>query len=301
MEWVETTGRTLELAIDTALDQLGVDVDELEYEVITEPKAGLFGRFGGTDARIRARVKPISREKPAEKRRRRGAKPGGAERGRGNRKGGRSERERTPKPDAAPRAAAPADDDESAETETKPSSGRNRRRGGRSKTATSGEGRTAMDETATANVEDQVEAAERFLDGLLDAFDLDADVVIEHDDDTVEAKIEGADLGVLVGGRGATLDALGELTRTVVQRHAGGGGARIVVDVAGYRERRREALAAFATQLAETALETGRAQVLEPMSSADRKVVHDTVAEIDGVITESEGESERRRVVIRPA
>src|SRR5918994_7628168 len=69
MEWVETTGRTIEEALDAALDELGVDENDVEYEVMSRPRGGLLGRFGG-DARIRARVKPISREKPGEARRR---------------------------------------------------------------------------------------------------------------------------------------------------------------------------------------------------------------------------------------
>lgn len=70
MEWVETTGRTVEAALDAALDELGVDEAEVEYEVIEQPRSGLFGRLGGSEARIRARVKPVSREKPGERQRR---------------------------------------------------------------------------------------------------------------------------------------------------------------------------------------------------------------------------------------
>src|SRR3981081_3100745 len=69
MEWVETTGRTIEDALDAALDGVGVEENDVEYEVVARPRGGLFGRFGG-EARIRARVKPISREKPGEPRRR---------------------------------------------------------------------------------------------------------------------------------------------------------------------------------------------------------------------------------------
>src|SRR5215470_9129898 len=69
MEWVETTGRTVEEALDAALDELGVDENDVEYEVLARPRGGLLGRFGG-EARIRARVKPISREKPGGARRR---------------------------------------------------------------------------------------------------------------------------------------------------------------------------------------------------------------------------------------
>jgi spoIIIJ-associated protein len=70
MEWVETTGRTVEEALDAALDELGVDNEDVEFEVMEQPRGGLFGRLSGSGARIRARVKPISREKPGERQRR---------------------------------------------------------------------------------------------------------------------------------------------------------------------------------------------------------------------------------------
>ena len=84
MEWVETTGRTIEDALDAALDELGVDENDVEYEVMAKPRGGILGRFGG-EARIRARVKPISREKPGEPRRRsrRRGTSGGREEDRG--------------------------------------------------------------------------------------------------------------------------------------------------------------------------------------------------------------------------
>src|SRR3954451_16963888 len=93
MEWVETTGATVAAALDAALDQLGVDDDEVEYQVLQEPKSGLFGRLGGHPARIRARVKPVSREKPGDRQRgNRGRPPrrdGGAnKRGSGTKPGG---------------------------------------------------------------------------------------------------------------------------------------------------------------------------------------------------------------------
>src|SRR4051812_50091495 len=98
MEWIEVTGRTVEDAKELALDRLGVVEAELEYEVVEEPKAGLFGRIGRTEARIRARVKPLSREKPGDRRRRRAPKGrsrregGGSGSGGGSRRGGRGGR-----------------------------------------------------------------------------------------------------------------------------------------------------------------------------------------------------------------
>lgn len=139
-----------------------------------------------------------------------------------------------------------------------------------------------------------------FLEGLLEAFDLKGAVVVEAvDEETLEARVDGADLGLLIGPRGLTLQAVQELARAVLQKE-GPGGPRLRVDVGGYRERRREALSRFAHTVAEQVLTTGTATSLEPMGAADRKVVHDTVNDIPGVHTTSEGEEPRRRVVIHP-
>lgn len=156
-----------------------------------------------------------------------------------------------------------------------------------------------MSDEPEISVEEQSEAAEDFTRGLVDAFGLDATVSSGVDDEILLVEVTGENLGLLVGPRGATLHAIEELVRTVVQRRTGGHGMRIHVDVAGYRAKRREALAAFTRQLVDKVLESGREQVLDPMPPPDRKVVHDTVGEYDGVETASEGEEPRRRVVIR--
>lgn len=149
-------------------------------------------------------------------------------------------------------------------------------------------------------VEEQARLAEEFAQGLVEAFGFDADVSARADDEYVRLDIDGDNLGALIGRDGATMEALRELVKTALQRHTQGQSARVTLDVAGYGARRREALEEFARDLAEKALDTGKVQVLEPMSPPDRKVVHDAVNEIDGVSTVSEGDEPRRRVVIEP-
>ncbi len=260
MEWVQTTGKTVDEALEAALDELGVHQEDVEFEVLEEPKAGLFGRFGGSDARIRTRLKPISREKPQDTRR-------GRTKGNSRRKDG---------PKRPPRSANPP--------KPKPSQD---------------EGASRVDENSVS-VEDQAAVAEEFVNGLVMAIGLEGDVTSSVDDDIVEIHVEGSELGLLVGPKAATLSAIEELTRAVVQREAGGQAARVRVDVGGYRAKRRVALAKFTESIVEEVLSTGEARALEPMSSIDRKTVHDTVNDIDGVETSSEGEDARRHVVIRP-
>lgn len=151
------------------------------------------------------------------------------------------------------------------------------------------------------DIEAQAERAAGFTKTLVDAMGLSGSVSARVDDDTVLVAVDGEGLGLLVGPRGSTLAAIEELVRAVVQHGLSGRSARLRVDVGGYRERRREALAAFARQVAAEVRDTQVERGLEPMSSPDRKVVHDTVADIEGVATSSEGEEPRRRVVISPA
>jgi spoIIIJ-associated protein len=306
MEWVETTGRTIAEALDAALDELGVDEEDVEYEVLEEPKSGFLGRLGSSEGRIRARVKPISREKPGE-RQRRNRRGSSRPRGGGSGSGG----------NGAGGSSNGGGNGSARSSEGGGSSNRRRRGGGGGSRGQGGGqggggqgGGARQDQQQGSNVdtiendvpiEEQAAAAVSFTQGLVDAFDLGAQASSVIDDDVVVVEVTGDNLGLLVGPKGATLHAIEELVRTVVQRQTDGHGVRIHVDVAGYRAKRRAALADFTRSLAEKVLETGRAQALEPMSASDRKVVHDTASEIDGIATISEGEDPRRRVVLRPA
>jgi spoIIIJ-associated protein len=287
MEWVETTGRTIDEAKDLALDRLGVDEHDAEFEVLEEPRPGLFGRVRG-EARVRARVRPTQPRPKLERRdRRRRRDDAGTSTGVGttatvavpnNR---RDENRRADEPEQHDRreaqvAAAPL------------------------RPMPAHEEITMTDGTQDAA---QVQAgAVAFLQGLLDAFGLTGQVDARAPADSeIEVSIEGDDLGLLVGPKGQTLLAIQDLTRLVAQRRITAASPRLGVDVAGYRQRRVDALRRFSHQLAEQVRQSGTAKALEPMSAADRKVVHDALTEADGVTTMSEGEEPYRRVVIVPA
>jgi spoIIIJ-associated protein len=151
-------------------------------------------------------------------------------------------------------------------------------------------------------LEEQGEVGRAFLAGLLSEYGMEASVECRLlDEDTVEIAATGDDLGILVGPRGSTLVAVQDLTRAVVQRQCPSRTDRILVDVAGYREKRSAALKRFSTQIAEEVLSSGQEKALEAMSPADRKAVHDAINEMDGVVTRSEGEDPNRYIVIAPA
>ena len=153
------------------------------------------------------------------------------------------------------------------------------------------------------DAEEQCRAATEFLSGLVTSFGLTAEVHADLDaDDYLNVGVKGEGLGLLIGPGLNTLDALQELTRNAVQRQADGRDyGRVVVDVDGVRARRKAALEQFVADAAKKVVETGDTVVFEVMSSADRKVVHDTVGDLDGVVSGSEGEDPRRRVVLKPA
>ena len=156
-----------------------------------------------------------------------------------------------------------------------------------------------QDGRTEATIEERADVAASFIRGLLDAFGLEGDVTTEIDDDILKINVSGDQTEALVGPKGAVMQSVLEVTRTVVQRKTYGA-PRIRLDIAGYAERRREALKIYAGKLCEKVLEDGGEVMLEPMNPADRKVIHDAVGEIDGVRSFSEGEDPERAVVLAP-
>lgn len=368
MEWVETTGRTVAEAKDAALDELGVDEADAEFEVLTEPQHGLFGRLRA-EARVRARVRPTAprakedRRSRDRKRRSESRSSDAAGDGRIGAAAGDAAStvapsvssppfgERTARPaslrpaepaaDEAPdptagrerhlTAAAAASDahgegDGNRASGPSPSRRRRRRGGHRPGEAPTGVQRAQAEQVdgsgarythgdaegddddyrgkgtdVEVDMDQQAEVAVGFLTELVAGFGAEATAkVVRPDDDTAEIQLSGGDLGILIGPKGQTLTAIQNLTRTVVFNETGANNGHINVDVSGYRQKRTEALIRFAQQAAAHVKASGQRTALEPMSSIDRKIVHDTIAAIDGVSTVSEGEEPRRRVVVLP-
>jgi spoIIIJ-associated protein len=147
--------------------------------------------------------------------------------------------------------------------------------------------------------EDPAERVEGLLDEIVDALDLDAEVVVEERDDEIAARLDGDELGLVIGRRGQTIDAIQLLCYRVAFRGRGER-KRVSVDAAGYRERRRETVERQAEQAAERAQETGKEIELEPMTPTERKIVHDRLKDRPGLETFSEGEEPERCVIVAP-
>lgn len=151
-----------------------------------------------------------------------------------------------------------------------------------------------------AVIEEKLSAAEQFLTGVLERMGVDAALETRmDDDDIVVVNIAGDDLGLVIGRRGQTLDALQFLVNQVANK-SGGVRVRIVLDAEGYRERRADALAALARRMANKARRERRKVTLDPMNALERRIIHLTLADEVGVETYSEGEDPQRRVVIAP-
>ncbi len=143
--------------------------------------------------------------------------------------------------------------------------------------------------------------AEKFLVGLAASLGATGETAVNIDGNDIEVQLNGSDLGLLVGPRGSTLQAVQDITRVVSQRRMGDHDTRLRIDIGGYRAKRKEALSRFVTQVADEVVASGSARALEAMPSPDRKIVHDALTGRTDIATHSEGEDPNRRVVISPA
>jgi len=288
MEWVEAVGKTVDEAIKAAMKDLSVESrDAVDIEVVDEPKKGFLG-LGGQEARVRVSTKPKSGRRRSRGRR---SKDGRGQQGRGE---GAAEDQKGAR---GGKTARNGKHQESRRDDVDGGKARSRKGNGRSETK-----KVAVDtpKNEKADIEEQAEIAKAFTQGLLEAFQLEGTVDTRIEDDVLFVDIAGDETEALVGRKGTVLQAIHELTRTVIQRKTFGA-PRMRLDIAGYAARRREALKIYAGRLAERVKEEQKEAMLEPMNAADRKVVHDAIAEIEGVRSYSEGEDPSRSVVVAPS
>jgi spoIIIJ-associated protein len=326
VEWVEVRGKTVDVAVAAAMQELAIpDREGVEIEVIQEPERGFLG-MGGKDAIVRVKPRPQGRSR----KRRRGRGEGDGERrpsqsqssrSPGSRsdgprsEGSRSEGSRSSGGGQGSRGRSqgrPQGQDQRPSRQPRPNSGdsgnrppssrpgndRYRDRESRDNQGRStGPPREREARVSTANPHEQAPMVEEFLNGLVASFGLEGQVTVSVEDEVIVVTIDGEQTEALVGPRGSVMEAIHEITKTVLHRQADDT-ARVRIDIAGYAERRRQALSIYAAQLIDQVLGEGGEIMLEPMSAADRKVIHDAVAEREGVRSYSEGEPPRRYVVI---
>lgn len=297
MEWLEVRATTVEGAKEQALVHLGVDESDAEFEVLSEGRTGLFGRIK-QEARVRARVLPTP-VRPKD----------GRNRGHNSRRSGSSRRSESS------RASSEATPEPVARSRRKDSSGSEPRQsasaenGARDKPQQQGQkARNTKEDAKTMTIDqnrgpsllEQADLAETFVRGITESLGI---VVTfkRHDLENGIMRIEanGDGIGILIGRRGGTAQAIDELVRTVLQRSGGTTReGKIRMDMGGVRARRAAALAEFTRSVAEESVETRSEIALEPMNRMDRKIVHDVISKMSNVESRSEGEDPHRRVII---
>lgn len=269
---VEIRAKSVDLAIEAAMQELDIDDrEQLAVEVIQEPEKGFLG-IGGQDAVVKVKKRPARRR--------------------------RNDRRKTPK-NKGQNQNKQQDRSRSAKNGggNKQKKSQSKGRGKDMSRQDNQDKAPRVDDRPELSLEEQAKITGDFLEGLLSAYGLEGEVETSVEDDVIIANVNGEQTEALVGVRGSVRSALHELSRTVLQRYAQDS-ARLRLDVAGYAEKRRQALTIYAEGLIDQLTSSGGEIMLEPMSPADRKVIHDAAASREGVSSYSEGEAPRRFVVL---
>lgn len=275
----EGRGSTIDEAVADALAQLGLTRDAVTVEVLSENRRGLFGSGKRAHVRVTANTADTADTVSTEP----------------------SRHEAREKEDGVAQSESTVPDQESLPEGTDPE-GTDRPE----RTTRDPEGNEEVPfeelsaEERTELLDREADHAADFVEGLLDLLDLPGDIEIEIHEEQALVTIQDVGSGLLIGRRGATLDALQELVRGAVQRQTERR-THVRVDVEGYRSRQLEKLRDKCREAIAEVRETGKAVRLEPMDPFERKMMHDLVAKTGGVSSSSEGSEPRRRVVIHPA
>ena len=258
---LEKTGRTEDLAVAAALEELGMDRDDVSVEILERAKSGFLG-IGASPAKIRvsyevpdepaAKTEPVPAKKPV-------VKPIPEEK-----------EKQTPVKEMTPAA-------NTEKPEQKPEKSKK-----------------------SVSEEKEYEEIHEFLDGLFDRMGIKADMEIRKDEKgTICVNLSGDSMGAVIGRRGESLDAIQHLTNYVINR-GNDKRTHINIDAEEYRSKREESLTHLAEKMAQKALKYNRGMALEPMNSYERHVIHTALQNYEGVTTASTGEEPNRRVVVTP-
>ncbi len=280
---IVTTGKTIDLAIEEALTQLGLDRDSVSVQVLAQAKAGFLG-FGAAPAKVQVTYEVPDPKPEAPK-----SALGSASRSKPK---AVEKKPEAPKPEATKQEESKLQPQkEEKPLEKKPAVQR----------AAKEEEKPAAKEprvyvpAVPGSVEEKIET---FLKGLLEHMGSKAEPrAFKEDDSTYMVELVGQDLGYLIGRRGDTLDAIQHLANYAVNRGVEGH-IRINVDAEAYREKREESLRRYARKKAQQVLKAHRRTTLEPMNAYERHVIHATLQDMDRITTYSVGTEPNRRVVI---
>ena len=285
------TGKTIDLAVDSALAQLGLTRDDITYEVLALPKAGFLG-FGKADAKVQVTYEVpdpvVVPEKPK-------SALGSASRSKPKAK---PVAEKKPEPKVEAPKAEKKPEPVKAEPKTEaPKAPKVEKKAEKAekKTEKKVEAPKTYAPAEAGSIEEKIEV---FIKGLLEKMGSDA---VPHawkeNENTYKVELTGSDLGYLIGRRGDTLDALQHLANYSVGRNVEGH-IRINVDAEAYREKREDSLRRYARKKAQQVLKARRRTTLEPMNAYERHVIHAALQDMENITTHSTGTEPNRRVVI---
>ncbi len=287
-----TTGKTIELAIEAALAQLGLERDDVSVQVLSQAKAGFLG-LGATPARIQVTYEAPDPIPEAPK-----VALSSASRSKPKAKKPQAPKEEAPKvetPKAEPKVEAPKVESKKAEPKAKTPKAEKQPKAPKEEAPKAPKEPKAY---APAEAGSTEEAIEQFLKGLLEHM---GSTAVPHawkvDKNTYKVDLVGDDLGYLIGRRGDTLDAIQHLCNYSIKRGSEGH-IRINVDAEEYREKREDSLRRYARKKAQQVLKNRRRTTLEPMNAYERHVIHATLQEMENITTHSTGIEPNRRVVI---
>lgn len=309
MKEFEVTGRTIEEAISQGLEELGVSISDVTVDVLEEGSKGLFGLFGSRPAKVRLTMKgdeatdgdmahailadAMKEEDPRKKAAPRKEKP------EAKKEKPEAKKEKPEAKKKAPKAEKPAEEEKDAvQPEEKPEKPPKTRKPREKKEPKERPEPKEIVPAEQADRETAAGKAQEFLQNLTQLMNVPVSVAVATDEEgNVKVNMEGDTLGILIGRRGETLDALQYLTSLQVNKGQSSY-TRVTLDTEGYRAKREDALKRLANRMANQAQRTGRKVSLEPMNPYERRILHAALQDHPAVTTHSEGEEPNRHVVI---
>ncbi len=279
MRSIESSAKTMEEAVTLGLEKLGLSIGDVDVEILEEGQKGFLGLIGNKHAKVRLTVKDTEEENLL----------GAFTNKQAHQKSQKQAAEKPKTKKQEPKAEAKK---EPAKAESKPTPKTE------SKPAPKADGVTAPEAAPLCNPETPEGKAQQFLLKLTAMMGVNVSVAAKRDEEgNVRVDMHGDTLGILIGRRGETLDALQYLTSLTVNRGEEKY-TRVTLDTENYRAKREEALVRLANRMANRAVKTGRKVVMEPMNPYERRILHSALQSNDAVDTHSEGEEPNRHVVI---
>lgn len=307
MNYVITTGRSVDEAVEDALKKLKLSKDEVSIEVLQEASKGFLG-FGQKDAAVKVSKKEDTQDilkeifsEEFESEKSKSSKIENKTRNKEKSEPKFSKSEKSSSEDIKPSATENIE-----ETKTEVEEVKEVKLEETSQTFNyenedlKDEDIVEEEKEVTFDIEKFTEISNEFIDKILKPLEIKYSTEISMDKNVLNVNILGneKDLGIVIGKRGTTLDSIQYILSLIINKHSESF-VRVIVDSSGYREKRKKTLINLAEKTANRALRTGRAARLEPMNAHERKIIHEALKDFDGVFTHSEGQEPNRRIVVQ--